>query len=178
MPLLRLHIDGEWKAAEFASFFKELHDLYQSASFTYRVVARAPEEHDEVFLRMSRAARPIEVRKIAYGSRGFTDLAGLGVLVRELREFVQFLIVHFREREDRKLDREERRIAIAGARLGLLIQLRKQRELSRSGEEEVLLEHFSKVAEFAELPSIDEIAEAIFDNRLLGAEVLDDTDLD
>jgi hypothetical protein len=120
---------------------------------------------------MAAISSPIRVRTIQYGSPGFTDLVGLGALTKELREFLQFLILHFREREDRKLTREERRIQITRARLDLMEKLM---EIRKSGSRDGLLERSASSSEFLELPKFDEIALAITEGRLTDVLEIDD----
>jgi hypothetical protein len=88
-----------------------------------------------------------------------------------LREFIQFLIVHFRDRESRKLDQEERRIKLAAARLELL---EKYWDLRRTGREGDPMFEIAKVSEFLDIPKFDELANAIMDGRVVSVQELPD----
>ena len=168
---LRLTIDGDWSAADFAALFEEVDRLYAFAAARFRIFAYAPIDDDRFLFRLTEATQPIRVRRIQYASPGFTDLVGLGALTRELRELLQFLIIHFREREDRKLSRQEKRLQIARARLELL---EKFAELRRSGLTDHPLSLSASVEQYLELPKFDRLAEAIIEDRLTGAEEVPD----
>ena len=124
METLRLYINGEWSATEFAAYFKEIQNLYESLKFSTLAVDIAQSDQGIVFF-----SSPIQVSAIQFGSPGFTDLVGIGAIVQELRAFLEFLIIHFREGPDRKLSRQEKEIEI----LRLKLQLVEKLELIRSG---------------------------------------------
>jgi hypothetical protein len=169
---LRVGIAGDWNASDFAAFFGEADNFYEFSAVRFRILAYSPIDQSPQMLRRSAAVgQPLAVRRIQYASPGFTDLVGLGALTRELREFLQFLIVHFREREDRKLARDEQRIRIARARLELLEHFAKMRkELVIEGP----LASSASVSEFLELPKFDSIAVAIMEGRITHLTEIDD----
>ena len=160
---LRINIDGEWSASDFSALFAELHSYYEFSASRFRSFAYAPIEDDRFLIRLAALSTPLQVRRIQFGSPGFTDLAGIGALTRELREFVQFLIVHFRDSEDRKLSREERRIRIAQARLELLEKFRSVRAHQRDDDPFLIS---AAVSEFLDIPKFEEIGNAIMDGRI------------
>jgi len=123
---LRIEIDGEWDAADFATFFKSLDDLHnyitlvQESTF-YPEIGRVSAYG---FRHGPKDARyRLIVKRIKFSSPGFTDIIGLASVMREIRELIQFLILFISNREDRKLQREKGKLEIAQLRLGLLREL-------------------------------------------------------
>ena len=171
--ILRVYFDGDWKAAEFAAVFREIHELHEHVALRIRVFnLNSGALRDETTFRLSRRAAPLRVQRIKYGSPGFTDLVGMGALVREVRELIQFLIVHFREVADRKQDRELRQLQIAKAKLEILEAFQQIRAGEKPQESLGSLKLFSEVADFSDLPDFDAIAEAIFDGRVVHTEIV------
>lgn len=71
----------------------------------------------------------LEVRRIEYGSPGFKDLAGVGEIVRHIKDFVFSIIEHRalrrrRQLEDERKDLENERLRIENARK--FVQLAKE----------------------------------------------------
>ncbi|MEM9638209.1 MAG: hypothetical protein AAGA94_11230 [Pseudomonadota bacterium] len=166
--ILRLHIDGNWTAREFSEVFQFLDRYNQMLSFRFRAIAFGGPE--ELLLQMASRAGPLKVGAIRYGSKGFTDLVGLGAILKEVREFLQFMIMHFREKADRELSHEQKRIEIAHARLKLLQVLQEVR-MSKDIEP---LELTAQMIEFSELPEFEAVANAIMEGRLSEAEILNE----
>ncbi|MBM4146789.1 MAG: hypothetical protein FJ240_11055 [Nitrospira sp.] len=52
----------------------------------------------------------LELRKIIYGSPGFTDLTGIGEAVGHVKDFVLKIIEHFINKKQRNLENEEREL--------------------------------------------------------------------
>lgn len=61
--------------------------------------------------------RQLQVRRVEYASPGIKDLVGVGEVVGHIKDFIVFLIEHFRSREARKLDNEEQRLRNDALRL-------------------------------------------------------------
>jgi hypothetical protein len=174
MEKLRITIDGDWKAADFAAFFKELDTIFRYISFRYTIVAfDNSSESPERLVQMRSRFGPLRVEKIQYGSPGFTDLVGLGAAIRELREFIQFLIIHFREKRSRELSNEQRQIELTNAKLELLLKLRKIRSEGALTDKDQALSNIAENIDFSDLPDFAEIASAILEGRLISAENFD-----
>ena len=164
---LRIHIDGRWSAREFALMLAELDALYAdllerrkrrlvSAAFVDVTRARLNPDHGltEDYL---------SVVRIAYGSPGFSDFFGAAGLVSELRQFIQFLIDHFRTRDLRRLEAEQLEIDIAKAKLALLERIAavaKEQEMRAAVQEQ----RANLVAAEAKVP--DAIADAFRQGNL------------
>lgn len=175
MSRLRIHIDEDWDAIEFSQFFLELHKYYEFVAIRVLTVAFAPSSDEVLLQRFAALGKPLRVRRIEFGSKGFTDLLGAAALIGELRTFVEFLIVHFREMPDRKLERQERQIAIADAKLELMkkmLHLRKETRLHESD-----FEFAAQISEFVDMPGFEAVAEAIMDKRVLRVEQMDEDDI-
>ena len=161
----RLHINGEWSAAEFAALYNALSQLND-----YFLAPRIPEwEIDRVF---AYARRPgyfdrrydLRVEWIKFASPGFTDLAGLGAVIKEVREFLQFLINKILEREDRHLSRQRQRLEIAKLKRERLNELASMSDHADipSGVEHLL--GLKKV----NTPDIDPIIRGVLEGRITG----------
>jgi hypothetical protein len=113
----------------------------------------------------------LQVDRITFASPGFTDLAGVAAAIKEVREFLQFIIVHWSGREDRRLEREDRQIALAEKRLDLL---RSVSELERDIPGRSV--DFSRLLGLKQLglPNIDPILLAIEDQRVVGVQNTDE----
>ena len=64
-----------------------------------------------------------KIRRVVFASPGFFDIAGLGEVVKQLKELIQFAVTHFSNRQSRSIE-----IAIQGERHREL-QLHNTREL-------------------------------------------------
>jgi hypothetical protein len=69
------------------------------------------------FLREVSAHQPLRVKEIEFASPGFTDLAGVGRVVREIRLFAMDIADRFIARPDRALAREEKHQSIVAKKI-------------------------------------------------------------
>lgn len=164
---VRIELDGKWNAAEFAEFFSAMNDVYQ-----YYLMSIGPLPWELGPRAYFPSGRPfflpvLKVERISFASPGFTDLAGVAAAIHEMREFLQFAIVHLTGKEDRQLDRDERRIDLAQKRVDLL---RSVSELEREfpGRYADMSRLFG--VRVPGLPDIDPILSAIEDKRVVGVE--------
>jgi hypothetical protein len=174
MPF-RVHLDSKWNAAEFAAFFSATNELYQ-----YYAISLAPDpwERGPFAYYPSRRAFSLpnlKVEKISFASPGFTDLAGVAAAIRELREFMQFVITHVSTREDRGIERESKRIELAQKRVDLL---RAAATLESDFPERFELSARLFGINQPGIPNIDPIIEAISEQRVTRIEKLDDGSLE
>jgi hypothetical protein len=165
MEKLRIYIDGDWQAKDFAAFFMEIHGIYDANKFAF--IDTTSSAYDQV----ADLALPIRVLSVQYGSPGFTDLMGVGAIIKELRSFLEFLILHFREGADRKLSREEKEIEILKLKLQLLEGLERMRKGSSEGDE---IKAFERLVSVAENPEIEALCKAILDKRIAHVEIARD----
>lgn len=164
---LRVKLDGRWNAAEFAEFYQALNDLYQFYLF----------DRDPFWWKHGPYGRYVgyrrfdfsnlEVQRIQFASPGFTDLAGIAAAIKEVREFIQFLINHFSTSEDRKLDREMKGLEIQEKKLDLLRKLADLPDILPGKAED--LEALVGVRS-ARLPNIDPIINGVIEGRIVGCE--------
>lgn len=61
--------------------------------------------------------RQLQVKRVEYASPGIKDLVGVGAVVGHIKDFIVFLVEHYRSREARQLDNEERRLGNDALRL-------------------------------------------------------------
>jgi hypothetical protein len=162
---MRIQLDGKWDAAEFAEFFSAMNEVYQ-----YYLISIGPVPWEMGPKAYFPGDRPfsiptLKVERISFASPGFTDLAGLAAAIREVREFIQFVIHHLSTREDRTLERAERRLSLAQKRVDLL---RSVADLDRDypGRHSEMSRLFG--VKQPGLPDIDPIIHAIEDQRLVG----------
>lgn len=166
---LRLIIDGEWDASDFADFFAALDDLYSHLALTLEYESLRPGVYAFGLRRPPIGARySLQVKRIAYGSPGFTDIAGLASAMREIRELFQFLITHWSGREDRKIERQRASLEVANMRLEVLARIA---DLEREYGPEVPLgaERYFGLKR-KDLPEVDALIEAVTSGRLKGVE--------
>lgn len=161
---VRIEIEGRWSAADFAAFYKSVNDLYQFFLFDLDPFFLERGFYSSLSYRRLSWVN-LEVEQITFASPGFTDLVGIAAAVRELREFIQFLITHLSTGEDRKLAREQTKLEIAEKKLELLKRLEEFPDLSPSGLEarRALLGVRS-----TQLPEIDPIIDAVIEGRVVG----------
>ncbi|MEM9320588.1 MAG: hypothetical protein AAGA70_16510 [Pseudomonadota bacterium] len=170
--MLRLHIDGDWDAADFAAFFKSIDELYNYLCVTFE--RELYPEFGRVYAYPFRGGRPrdlrfrLDVRRIEFASPGFTDLAGLAAAMREIRELLQFVISHAASRKDRKLKREREQLEILRLKLELFEKLHSiEEEFGRpmpvGAERHLGLRSTS-------MPDLDPLLDAALDGRLTKAE--------
>lgn len=124
----RVEVDGKWEISDMHRYFKVLDDLY---NFNVYVRSQVPFRlhlldfprhfaHEQLdFLSMAtarvehvRSNYPtffdsfdvLQVRRIQYGSKGFTDFAGVGTIVGHITHFILEIVRIFRRR---KLDDQD-----------------------------------------------------------------------
>ena len=161
----RLNLNGEWSAADFAALYKALNDLNSYFLAQYVPAARL----DGVYAYLSSGGyydRRYELRvtRIKYASPGFTDLAGLGAVIRELREFLQFLIDRALERRSRLLAEEKQAIEVAKAKLELIQDLTERVRDGRIPPDAIRLLGLKSLG----IPDIDPIIGGVLDGRITG----------
>lgn len=157
---LRLYIDGEWSAEEFSKFFASLQSLsyYWIADMEYRFAPPRASERSIGRLRQHNAQ--LMVKRIEFASPGFTDLAGFGAILSEIRQFVEFLITHVSQTKDRRQARELKDLEILKEKIALANQLERS-DLQHS------------VAKLIEAKDVDALIEAVAHGRLVGSEIFE-----
>ena len=159
--LLRVHINGNWTATEFAEYFTAIQSLsyYWIMDMEYRF---APPRNLEMSLgRLRGRNATITVKQVQFASPGFTDLAGFGAILSEIRQFLEFVIKHISEKENRQQDRELKRLEIIKVKLEILAEMERQN-----------LDH--SVAKLIDARDIDTLIEARMDGRLSRVEIIQD----
>lgn len=167
---LRLHIDGDWDAADVAAFYRCLDELhnYLALCLEYENLS-ADRIYAFGFKRGPTDARfRLLVKQIKYASPGFTDLAGLAAAMKEIRELIQFLITHWSERTDRKLSRQKNKLEIAKLRLELLERAYSIESQYGSRMPFDAEKYFGIKSN--DLPDIDPLIDAVINDRLVGIE--------
>lgn len=117
--VVRLEIDGEWYAADFAGVFKDLEYLVdvQNGGDAYSTDA-IQMDHQTVDNKLqlrwwwTPLPKSAKISSIKYSSPGWIDIAGLGKLAEEFRLFLQYIIDLFVHRNDRALEHEDRLIGV------------------------------------------------------------------
>ncbi len=170
---LRIHIDKDWDVGEFEQYFHCIGEYYDFVFSSRTIFAfddgRAIHRVSARLLELSR----MRVRTIRFGSKGFTDLIGFGEALKEIRELIQFLIVHWREREDRDLERKMKHAELLKAELALIEEFdRIQRDRDRDGTTR-RFDISALMSKFSALPDLTALNEAIRDGRIVGADLLD-----
>ncbi|WBL82267.1 hypothetical protein I3J27_18210 [Bradyrhizobium xenonodulans] len=104
------------------------------------------------------------VRQISFASPGFTDLTGLGKVVKEIRLFIRDIFERQDSKEDKRLAREEKRQVILGKKIAnaeRLIKLAKNMGISKK-DRKALIErairaddYFEKQIEQEKLTAVD-----------------------
>ena len=155
---LRLWIDGDWDAIEFSEFFYSLQSLsyYAISDMEYRF---APNQAGAMSVgSLRRRYATLNVSKIQYASPGFTDLAGFGAILSEIRQFLEFLITHISQREDRQLERKAKKLELLKAKIEIARELQNS-DLSQTA------------TKLIETDDVDSLFEAIYDGRLTKVEI-------
>ncbi|MCE8420154.1 hypothetical protein LZ190_15840 [Rhodovulum sulfidophilum] len=160
--ILSLGIDGQWTARSLAavldsleamSGYLETGTLQQLNRDRYHATGRAL---SIVFSVEDHLPPQLQIKRMSYASPGCIDFVGLGKALEQIRLFLEFLIEHCASRNDRELDREERKIQLAQKRLELLGLLQSQHPA---------------IASFVEENAADALIEAVFDKRICSAEI-------
>jgi hypothetical protein len=115
--IIRINISDDWSASDIATFLHELDYLY---NLGLRIVAAATndktERQIELWTERSLLAQDLkkqlphaelEVCQIHYSSPGFTDLAGLGIVIGHLKDFLLRLIEYRLQSRRRILEEEQ-----------------------------------------------------------------------
>ena len=161
----RLSLDGEWSAADFAALYKALNDL--NFYFLAHGIPEARFTSVYAYLGSSgyyESRYDLRVTRIKYASPGFTDLAGLGAVIREVREFLQFVIDRYLERRTRQSAHERQSLEIAKLKLELIQELTERSQDGRIP----LGAHQLLGLKSLEVPDIDPIIKGIVDGRITG----------
>ena len=174
---LRIHLDGDWDAAGFAAFFQSLDDLFNHLSLTKE--RDFYPEFGRIYGFGRYRIRPeyryrLEVRSVSYSSPGFTDLVGLAAALREIREFLQYLITFVSERGKRKSAEERDKLEIASMKLELLKRLY---DLEQDYGRTIPLDAEKHLGiKSKDLPDIDPLIRAALDRRITEVSNPDDND--
>lgn len=160
---LHLKIDGDWNAQQFGDFFQNVQEI-SSWFGSVRILDEdgTPVVDEDGSALLDEGPEPtLIVRKIQFGSPGFTDLLGVGSILEQIRLFFQFLIERSDKRndpvalEDRMIELQRKKIALA----------KEAAELQR---------HNPKMVELLQTSGPDHIILAIEQGRLIAAELRDD----
>ena len=167
---LRLEIDGNWTAEQFGEFFSAFQGLsyYFIADMEYRFAP--PNWGGQSIGRLRKQNATLTVKRIQFSSPGFTDLAGFGAILSEIRQFIEFIILRYQNSEDRKLARDERKLSIEEKKLSIL---RQKIEIARELDEQGIPHSFAKLIE---AEGADVVIEAIYEDRLVGVELREQSD--
>ena len=113
--IIRFSIDGKWSTEDMGAFCLALDDLYMLLTALETTMLRSPEgargqfkhklRYHSRWLRECNPGSPfLEIIKIRYGSPGFQDVAGVGVIVGHLKDFVLQIIENVTNRKRRALE--------------------------------------------------------------------------
>jgi hypothetical protein len=157
--VLRVHIDNTWTAEEFSEFFGALQSIsyYWIADMEYRFAP--PSARERSIGRLKKHNATLTVVSINFASPGFTDLAGFGAILSEVRQFLEFLIEKVVHREDRRLDRELKQLDIIQQKIAIA------KELSASSRSQ-------SVTKLIEVKEVDALIDAIASGRLTKVELI------
>ena len=110
---------------------------------------------------------PLKVTQIQFASPGFTDLTGIGAIVREIKELIVFAVKWPSEKKALALDLKRKKEELISVRL-------------ENAEKILALAKKAKLepAQYAELQSLHEghensLADLTHDKRITGAEIVD-----
>lgn len=91
---------------------------WQDLEFEGEVQAEVADERLRYFLREATGGRwPLQLKRMEFASPGFTDFAGIGKVVKEVRLFVTDIVDRFITTPDRALAREEKRQSIVAKKI-------------------------------------------------------------
>lgn len=173
MQKLRMHISGEWWSRDFHTLFRDIEVIAKLAetnktSFDldgdWDIDSRIPVQvRDAPGSGNTEGNRRIQITRLSFASPGFTDLAGVGKILEQLRLFCEFCITKVLERNDRKLENEEKKLRLEVLRQHLLA----------SPLPEGLQPHMK---DFLKSPQADSFVRSIAEGRLNSIESIDDDD--
>src|SRR5690349_14751666 len=123
--IIRFSIRGRWSTEDMGEFCLALDDLYMLLQALETTMLRDPRgargkfktdvRHHSRWLRECNPGMPfLRIIKIRYGSPGFQDVAGLGVIVGHIKEFVLQILDNVANRKRRRL--ENKQLEIENAR--------------------------------------------------------------
>lgn len=140
----------------------------------YPWLATAPLDA-EALLRIAKIAYPketLQVRKIQYASPGVADLAGVGVIVGHIKDFIFRIIEHWSQRRKRQLDDQEHEAKILALRIENARQMVSLAERCGYDQSEV-----RKLVGFVDGKQ-DALVSAAAESRLVGVHVMGNNDKD
>ncbi|HYX71480.1 MAG TPA: hypothetical protein VE732_01810 [Nitrososphaera sp.] len=140
--IIRFNIEGKWSTEEMGTFFLDLDDLYmllESLEAAYFRIPSGPRGRFKRDLRsiskqlkgFNPGAEFLRIVQIQYGSPGIQDIAGVGVIVGHVKDFILKIIENVSSRRERELRNTE--LEIENARR--FLQLRRDYNLT---EEELI----------------------------------------
>jgi hypothetical protein len=160
---MRIQIDGSWSSDNFAEFFAAISATYNLQEF------RGGEgiftaDGQEITLsdgsKLSIAAETsvtysVRVTEISFASPGFTDFAGAGAVLSEIRLMIQYFCELRGRRNEQDLINEERKIRVQAMRQ--LLENTDQARLSKAAQEVL------------KLSVIEPLLDAVAQQRIVGA---------
>lgn len=125
LRIIRFSIRGRWSTEDMGEFCLALDDLYMLLDALETTMLRDPGgargkfktdlKHHGRWLRECNPGMPfLRIIKIRYGSPGFQDVAGVGVIVGHIKDFILQIIENMTNRKRRRL--ENRQLEIENAR--------------------------------------------------------------
>jgi len=110
--VIRFRIDGRWSVLDMGQFFRDLNDL-AILSVSLRIPQLRERFHEtaftesEVYFKWVRGIvgyrRLLEIKRIQFGSPGFQDIAGAGVIIGHIKDFILRIIETVRDKEQHRL---------------------------------------------------------------------------
>jgi len=112
--IIRFSIDGNWSTEDMGEFCLALDDLYMLLTALETTMTRSPSGARSKFkgdirrhsrwLRECNPGSPfLQIIKVRYGSPGFQDVAGIGIIVGHLKDFILKIIENVSGRKRRQL---------------------------------------------------------------------------
>jgi hypothetical protein len=119
--IIRFSIDGKWSVEDTGQFCLDLDDLYMLLESLNTTMYRSPEGPRGKYKRPLRdiskwlkscnpGADFFRIIEIRYGSAGIQDVAGVGVIVGHLKDFILTIIENVTSRKSRSLKIREAEI--------------------------------------------------------------------
>lgn len=120
--VLRIELDGKWSLENMRLFFSYIQDIY-NFGLTLELMRNLKEKADIIFDSTDERGRlailtgspwiipkesSLQIQRIQYGSPGITDIAGLGIIIGHLKDFLIKVIELGVAKEQRKLENQER----------------------------------------------------------------------
>jgi hypothetical protein len=156
LAVLQIVIDSRWSVEEMRHFLANLEDMY-NFSLTLELMLRLKEEAGIVFRGTDNRGHigpltgspwlipeqsALQIRRIQYNSPGLMDIAGLGVVIGHLKDFLTKVLEFASTREQRRLENQER--ALKNQRLQIdnassLVKLAKEAGCTKSEIKELML---------------------------------------